>query len=154
MKTRFHSFFLLTLIGTISLRKACLHGCISWNLVQVKQQPLCSSSQSLISMRSGKAKTGLMFKSGELWILVVHLWQRNVRWAHSLRAVRMARSYLVTDLAVQQILGRRGPVGGGNPDVLQFTTSLTHHHLISCAGCYSSTIPGSMEYNSFQWVCA
>ena len=112
--------------------EAWLNGHINWSLPQAQQQSSMGLYQSFPSKRGGKARrwTGFHFAMqrrsvpGSVQGLVVNLWLRGLTWRWGMRLIQVARSLLVAvSPPVLLMLGGKGSVEDGTPDVLQSSTS-------------------------------
>ena len=118
--------------GGDSSSEACLYGHINWSLAQAQQQSSMGLSQSFPSKRVARPghKLGSISRcrrdlhQGLCQGLVVHLWLRGLTWRQGMRLIQVARSLLVAvSPPVLLILGGKGSVGVGAPDVLQSSAS-------------------------------
>ena len=69
-------------------------------------------------MAKPKVASSLMFKRNMCHSLVIHLQEGSFTLKFEMRVVGMVGNHLVRDMAVQQILRKKGGFGCGIPDVL------------------------------------
>ena len=114
--------------------EACLYGCMSWSLTQGQQQSSISLSQSVLSMRGGKARprTGFHFNvqkrsmpesSGASLAKRPHL-------EIGLRLIQLAGSLLVVVSASSADARKKGALGVSIPHVIQSTASASSSSVV------------------------
>ena len=115
--------------------EACLYGLITRSLAQAQQQSTMGLSQPFPLREMAKPDQGLgsisLCKRDLFQSLVVPLWLRVITRREGWRLVQVARSLLVVvSLPVLLMLGRRGAVGVGAPDLSQSTASSSSSSLV------------------------
>ena len=130
----------------VALNGICLRLNNSCSLAFLSLPPLWEVEKPILMLGSA-----VMFIYNLCQIVVLGYWQSSFSLKLELRLIRIWRNHLVTHLTVLPVLGRRGALGDGVPDVLQSTTFSTSSSSVVQFHTFFQFLDKwrSITYNSF-----